>query len=342
MNKAVLTTGAEIRAAAEKIVKKAEEAGGLRRVYCVACGGSKASMYPIDYLLSQESSALSVQSVSANEFYHATPKGVGPDALVIGLSLGGGTAETVNACKKARELGAATLSLTIRLGTPLSDACEYNFIFDDETQDYQEEARTHFEATNQLILLRLGFELLRLCDGYAHYDAAVEGCEKLPEICRKAAAKAARRAVAYGEARKDDPVMYTIGSGPSMFTAYMQCICMFMEMEWIHSSSIHAGEFFHGPFEITDRDVPFTIFMNEGRTRALDERALSFLRQYADMDKVTVIDVKEYGINAIDDSVEEYFSAVIAWAVAFEYALGLAAAKKHPIFQRRYMGKVKY
>ena len=29
-----------------------------------------------------------------------------------------------------------------------------------------------------------------------------------------------------------------------------------MEMQWINSGSFHSGEFFHGPFEIVDKDVP--------------------------------------------------------------------------------------
>ena len=51
------------------------------------------------------------------------------------------------------------------------------------------------------------------------------------------------------------------------------------EMQWIHSSAIHSGEYFHGPFEITDKDVPFIMMMSTGRTRALDQRALDFLQQ---------------------------------------------------------------
>lgn len=67
-----------------------------------------------------------------------------------------------------------------------------------------------------------------------------------------------------------------MASGAGYGAAYMQSICIFMEMQWIHSSSIHSGEFFHGPFEITDKEVPFVLQVSEGTNRPLDERALKF------------------------------------------------------------------
>ena len=55
-----------------------------------------------------------------------------------------------------------------------------------------------------------------------------------------------------------------------------------MEMQWLHAAPIHSGEYFHGPFEVTDKETPFILLMNEGRTRAMDERALVFLTKYAE------------------------------------------------------------
>ncbi|MCY7931444.1 SIS domain-containing protein, partial [Bacillus inaquosorum] len=45
---------------------------------------------------------------------------------------------------------------------------------------------------------------------------------------------------------------------------------------WIHSHAIHAGEYFHGPFEIIDESVPFIILLGLDETRPLEERALTF------------------------------------------------------------------
>jgi fructoselysine 6-phosphate deglycase len=47
-----------------------------------------------------------------------------------------------------------------------------------------------------------------------------------------------------------------MSSGASMEVAYSTSICLMMEMQWVNSGSFHSGEFFHGPFEIVDKDVP--------------------------------------------------------------------------------------
>ena len=67
-----------------------------------------------------------------------------------------------------------------------------------------------------------------------------------------------------------------MSSGATHEVAYSTSICLMMEMQWIHSGTFHSGEFFHGPFEITDKDVPFILLMNDGRTRQMDARALTF------------------------------------------------------------------
>lgn len=60
-----------------------------------------------------------------------------------------------------------------------------------------------------------------------------------------------------------------MSSGATHMVAYAFSICLLMEMQWINSGSFHDGEFFHGPFEIVDKDVPFLLLMNDSSTRAL-------------------------------------------------------------------------
>ncbi|VEA30427.1 Fructoselysine 6-phosphate deglycase [Salmonella enterica subsp. enterica] len=79
----------------------------------------------------------------------------------------------------------------------------------------------------------------------------------------------AERAQAFAQEYKDDKVIYTVASGAGYGAAYLQSICIFMEMQWIHSACIHSGEFFHGPFEITDANTPFLFQFSEGNTRAV-------------------------------------------------------------------------
>ena len=120
----------------------------------------------------------------------------------------------------------------------------------------------------------------------------------------------------------------------------MESICIFMEMQWINSSSIHTGEFFHGPFEITDDNTPFFIQLSEGKTRAIDERALTFLRRYGK--RIELLDAKELGLSSIPSTVVDYFNHSLFNNVYAVYNEALAAARQHPLTTRRYMWKVEY
>jgi fructoselysine-6-P-deglycase FrlB-like protein len=132
-----------------------------------------------------------------------------------------------------------------------------------------------------------------------------------------------------------------MSSGASLDVAYSSSICLMMEMQWINSGSFHSGEYFHGPFEITDKDVPFVLLMNDGKTRKADARALTFLQRFDA--KVAVVDAKDYALSgAIDGSVVTYFNPMLHTAVFRTYAEALADARSHPLTVRRYMWKLEY
>lgn len=314
-------------------LKKLEEKGGVERVYCVACGGSFACFYPMEYFLKNESKKISVTSVTANEFFHKTPKAVGERTLVFAMSLGGGTKETVDAATRAKELGATVIALSGSHESKLATVADFDVL-------YKIDIDMPMREQNQYMALALAIELLNQTEGYEFYEKAIEALEKITLVCDKAIEKLRPASLIFGEKHKDEPIIYTLSSGASARVAYQQSICLFMEMEWVHSSSIHAAEFFHGPFEVTEAQVPFMIFIGEGSTRELDERALAFLKRFSE--KITIVDVKELGINILDDAVVEYFTPLLHWAAGITYAQGLAVAKKHPLLQRRYMGKIEY
>lgn len=334
MDNTIGISPAETKELVSKIISTANEKGGIRNVFCVACGGSRGCFYPMVYFLNQEATEFYCALYSSNEFVHAAPKGLGKNSVVFVMSLGGGTKETVEAAKTAKKAGATVVALCAKHGVPLETESDFSAL-------YRIELDNIYSEVNQSVVLNLAFELLEQTEGYAYYEQAMEGLSKIDLMCGKAAEQIRPRALAWGEEMKDEKVIYTLGSGPSAMVAYIQSICMFMEMEWVHSSSIHSGEYFHGPFEITDKTVPFMLFMSDGKTRPLDERALDFLNVYGG-DKVEVVDTKELGINIIPDEVVEYFNPILHWSVGLEYAEGLAKAKKHPLMQRRYLGKVPY
>ena len=125
-----------------------------------------------------------------------------------------------------------------------------------------------------------------------------------------------------------------------MEVAYSTSICLMMEMQWVNSGSFHSGEFFHGPFEIVDKDVPFILLMNDGKTRPVDARALTFLHRFDAL--TTVVDAKDYGLgNAVDSSVITYFNPLMHTAVFRVYAEELSYVRQHPLMAYREYRKVR-
>lgn len=92
MTKTVKEIVAEIK---ETLDKK----GGLKHVYFVACGGSKAAIFPGLYLLQSEAKTFSATTYTSNEFVHATPKELDDRCVAVICSLKA-TAETVEAVKR--------------------------------------------------------------------------------------------------------------------------------------------------------------------------------------------------------------------------------------------------
>ena len=328
-----VTSLSEIKQVIASALKDVENAGGVKNVYCLACGGSHGSMYPMEYFLNNESETMTVCSVTANEFAHKIPKKVGGNTIVFAMSLGGGTKETVAAAAAAKEAGAVVIALSGAHDSVLAKMADYEVT-------YRIDIGNPIDEQNQYMALALAVELLHQAEGYQYYDQMIEGLGKIRLVCDKAVEKLHTPALKFGEEYKDVSVLYTMASGASYGVAYMQSICLFMEMEWIHSSSIHTAEYFHGPFEVTEPGVPFMVFVSDGPTRVMDERALTFLRQHTD--QLTIVDAKELGLSIIDDAVVEYFNPLVHWVAGIEYAEGLAVAKKHPLLQRRYMGKLIY
>ena len=103
---------------------------------------------------------------------------------------------------------------------------------------------------------------------------------------------------------------------------------------------LNSAEYFHGPFETTDRDVPMILLMNIGRNRPLDERALRFLETYAP--RRTVIDVQDTGVAKLPQSVAEYFSAVVMIPIERFFVSQLAIVRNRSMDDRVYMWKVPY
>ncbi|WP_394888159.1 SIS domain-containing protein [Clostridium butyricum] len=306
---------------------------GIKEVFLVACGGSLVDMYASQYFLQSESINLRILSYTSNEFVHATPKSLGKNSVAVICSHGGNTPETVEACKVAKKNGASTITLTHNENAELIKYSDHNIM-------YVWGNETNVKDNPMAIILNIALEILNQTEGYEHYDKFIEGLNIVDTIVKKGQLLVKNRAKKFAERYKDEPITYVLSSGASFGHAYGFSICSLMEMQWMNASPIHSGEYFHGPFEVTDKETLYLLLVNEGRTRPLDERVLNFLNKYGE--KVEVVDCKELGINTIHDSVVEFFNPILFYSILCVYRSELSKIRNHDLDTRRYMGKVNY
>lgn len=322
----------EVKNMIAEIKQKMEERGGLKHVYFVACGGSKAAIFPGLYLLQSEAKTFSATTYTSNEFVHATPKELDERCLAVICSLKA-TPETVEAVKTANERGAITIAMTGSTSTGMAKVGQYVLVYSNgDNQDYSD--------SNQANSLRVGFELLHQIEGWELYDKAMDAYQYIDQIVQEGKENCLAEAKAWAEKEKDETVFYVLASGPNYGVAYSMCCCHFMEMQWKHAVCLHTGEYFHGPFETTDKQLPMVLIMSEGRTRALDERCLKFLKTYAE--NYIVIDFKELNKGRIDPAVAEFFNPVVLIPIERYYVSQMAEVRGHSMDVRRYMWKVEY
>lgn len=306
----------------------------IDKVFFAACGGSLAAFYPAKYFLERESRSLSrIGWHPANEFVHDAPAVLDEHSLVIICSHQGTTPETLEAGRIARQHGAAVIGFTYAKGSAIYENADYVF-------NYSWGEGVVYSQKKECLGLLLAMELLHQLEDWAGYDAATESFARYDDVVARAREMCLLPARQFAESNQNEKVIYTVGCGAGWGSAYMESICILLEMQWIHSGCIHSGEFFHGPLEITDLQTPFLVFVGEGATRALDERVLAFLEKYAA--KTYIIDAKALGINVLADEVVEYFVPLLHNAVIDVYNCELAQIRKHPLSTRRYMWKVAY
>ena len=319
----------------ETLVKKiVQEQGTIQDVFLTACGGSLVDLYPGYYFINAESETMHAHWLTAKEMVVSPSKFLKKGALVILCSHGANTPETVNAAKFAKERGAAIITMTHNPESVCAQEDMNPIVYDwsDETDE---------KERPQGLVMRILNELLKVQEtGYKKYDAILDGLEKADGIVRAAVKKVQNRTWLFAEKYAQEPFLYIMGSGASYSQAYGFSICSLQEMQWMDCCYLHSGEYFHGPFECTDKDHLYIVLMGTGKARAMDERALTFLEKYGE--KYEVIDAEELGINAIDESVNEYFCPMLFYAMSVAYRTGLQDKRRHPLDMRRYMGVVEY
>ena len=332
--------GADIKNIIAEILEAKKSKGGVKNLYFVGCGGSLGALYPAKTFMEKECASIKSAWINSNEFVHSTPRDFGENSIICLACHKGNTPETIEAAKLGKEKGAAVIVLTWLEESEIIEFGDYIIRYAFDASPDHLKGDIDYAGEKTICALLVAVELTAQTEGYENYDKFQEGLGMISNIIKNARAHVAERALEFAETYKNDPVIYTMGSGAAYGAAYMESICIFMEMQWLDSSSIHTGEYFHGPFEITDANRPFMLQISEGSTRPLDERALKFLRTYAK--RIEVLDAKELGLSTIDASVVDYFKHSLFNNVYPIYNHALAEKREHPLVTRRYMWKVEY
>ena len=205
------------------VLERTHQAGGLKAVYFVGCGGSQAAIFPGKYLLDCESKTLSVKIYNSNEFVHCPPAKLDGQCLVICCSLKA-TAETVEAVKTANNAGAVTIAMTGSMETGMAQVGQYVVTY--SNGDHQV-----YSQGNQAQVLRIAFELLHQLEGYAHYEEAMESFDQIDEIIAEAKENMLPAAKKFAQEYQKDTMFYVLACGALQGTGYTMVSCHLLEMQ---------------------------------------------------------------------------------------------------------------
>ena len=248
------------RAAIETVVRDVVDKG-LRNVYFVGAGGSLICSYPAHYILQRKASFPTFQ-LQSDELNCSTPALLGPGSLVVLASYTGTTKETVAAARTAKAAGATVIAVA-RQGSPLAEAVD-----------------VAFKGKSDVFEVLVAYSLLLATGAGVDADSIAAALDALPKATLSAVEESEERLRTIAAALKDEPIVYTLGSGPSYGWAYGLAMCYLQEMQWKHAAGFNTGEFFQGAFEMVTEDTAVLLFLGEDASRPMAERGKAFLDTY--------------------------------------------------------------
>jgi len=315
------------------------DAPAIRHVFFVACGGSLSIMHPAKFLLDQHAPIPS-DVYNAAEFTTRAPRTLNADSLVILCSMTGTTRETTAAAEFARTSGARTIGLTVEPQSPLAKAVDHVVGFE---APYTTGIPIDARNSNYARIYQLVMGLVALSGGEDLTAPLISSLAALQPAIDRAQDHWAPMFADYAPRMAAQDVIYTMASGASYGAAYSFAICVLMEMQWINSQAIHANEFFHGPFEVLDKDRAFILLKGLDSTRPLEDRADEFLHRFGSERNLMVLDAATLDLAGIDPRFQGNLAPLIFFDTLWRFAYKVADLRKHTMLEaRRYMKKISY
>ena len=308
-----------------------ELAADIDRIYFVGCGAPNRTMLSLEYWVQHYSPGLEVRRYFPAEFMAQDPARLDARTLVVLGSKSGTTPETVEAARFLKDRPAITVGVTQTEDRPLAQEVRHAFLMGETDEAH---------AGMFLILQALIGGLLAAKDGWPLEQKLLESLRAMPQAMADAQADNDARAADEARLYKDDRILYHVASGPMFNTAYVFGVCILMEMQWMHSYPIEAAEFFHGPFEIVDKDTPLVLLLGEDPSRPLMERVERFCKKYTE--RLVIYDSRDFPMQGIAPEIRPIVAPYILQSALDRIAQRLAVWHAHPLSTRRYMWKTDY
>lgn len=316
---------------AENEGKKAAQ-NGFDQLIFVGCGAPCQMMKAVNYWVDRFCSTISARTYHAGEFVHLDPAALNERTVVLLGSHSGTTREVVGAAEFLKGKPCKMFAFTRKADSPLASAVGRVFAYGETKQGY-------FSSLMLTLAYTSGF-LSAAEKRWPDHREVMSSLRHLPGALADAKFKAAEKGSTAAKKLKGEGFVYFIGSGPMFTTAYIFAACFLMEMQWMHAFPLSAAEFFHGPFEVFDKETPVVLMLGEDPSRPEAERVLAFCRKY--LSEPIIYDARDYEMPGISNEVRAMLAPFILDSAMTNLVEQLADLNDHPLTIRRYMGKVDY
>jgi fructoselysine-6-phosphate deglycase len=298
---------------------------GFTNICWLGIGGTYASsMQAVVHM--KEKTALETFYQNAAEYLTTGNKRITDQTLVVTSSVTGNTKEVVEAVSKMRDTGITVLGFIDNSGADLASMVSYCI---------------SYPENEQLKFFMVADRLMYLAGEFPDYEEFYQEMnEHFAENIANIEANADAFAMKFAEEHHDDKIHYFVGAGNQWGATYSYAMCYWEEQHWIRTRAVEAAEFFHGMFEVIDRDTPVTVYVGEDSQRKLSERVAKFLPKICG--KYTIIDTKDYDLPGISEKFRGTLSPFVFHAINNRIDVNIEHINRHPMDIRRYYRALDY
>lgn len=193
---------------------------------------------------------------------------LGEKSLVLTASASGNTMEILKSVQKVKDMGIHVYGFTKNDTTPLAKLLTnpiYNPCGDRED--------------SYLLYFMLMLRLLNNRGEFDHYERWANQMANLHTNLLRIREEFEPRAAQVTKKYHKEPYTMFVGSGVLWGETYLFSMCILEEMQWVRTKSMTSADFFHGPLELVDEQMPVFLVKGEDEYRVLDERVEQFAKK---------------------------------------------------------------